>query len=84
MDGDLMKISKHDIVLLLSRQEQLMSIVAEQQKSIQRIEELMRLNIAQNLLDKTETIIVSSTRQQLLSRLMCLIMIVQQRKTTSV
>lgn len=79
-----MKISKHDIVLLLSRQEQLMSIVAEQQKSIQRIEELMRLNIAQNLLDKTETIIVSSTRQQLLSRLMCLIMIVQQRKTTSV
>ena len=79
-----MKISKHDIVLLLSRQEQLMSIVTEQQKSIQRIEELMRLNIAQNLLDKTETIIVSSTRQQLLSRLMCLIMIVQQRKTTSV
>ena len=79
-----MKISKHDIVLLLSRQEQLMSIVAEQQKSIQRIEELMRLNIAQNLLDKTETIIVSSTRRQLLSRLMCLIMIVQQRKTTSV
>ena len=61
-----------------------MSIVTEQQKSIQRIEELMRLNIAQNLLDKTETIIVSSTRQQLLSRLMCLIMIVQQRKTTSV
>lgn len=78
-----MRITHRDAMLLIANQEKILAEIAEQKKSLDRIEELLGVVLANHLLEQVEEAVspLKSTRDDFIKRILQILNDVQRKKT---
>ena len=66
-----MKLSQKKIEMIISNQEQIINLVIENKRILERLEELLRMNLMQNIINEYDSILhlERDVRQKLLTSL---------------
>lgn len=66
-----MKLSQKKIEMIISNQEQIINLVIENKRILERLEELLRMNLMQNIINEYDSILhlEKDVRQKLLTSL---------------
>ena len=66
-----MKLSQKKLEMIISNQEQIINLVIENKRILERLEELLRMNLMQNIINEYDSILHSKkdVRQKLLTSL---------------
>lgn len=78
-----MRINRQDVIRLIANQEKILADMAEQKKSLDRIEELLGVVLANHLLEQVEDAVspLKSTRDDFIKRIVQILNDVQRQKT---